>query len=301
MNIGLQQIDPFKGFPNLALMKISAYYKSRGDCVEWYNPFARRYDIVYVSKVFSFSKETGEAYNADKVIKGGSGYDIQVSDGREVFRKRQTDLPKEIEHVFPDYSLYGIKDTAYGFLTRGCPRRCEFCIVKDKEGVVSYKVADVEEFWNGQKNIEFLDPNFFACKDWEELSEQIIRTRANINFNQGIDLRMLTESKCEAIAKMKIKTLHCAFDRYQDKDVILQKMSLLRKYYKGSVMVYVLCNYDTTIEQDLDRVYLLRDLKCDPYVMLYQKENADILHRRMQRWCNNKIIFKSCKSFEDYR
>ena len=116
--------------------------------MEWYHPFTDRYDRVYVSKVFSTTPDYDLCINADEVIRGGSGYEISLRDGKEIYSKK-ADLPYEVEHIYPDYSLYGIEDTAYGFLTRGCPRGCEFCIVGAKEGRKSVKVAELSEFWRG--------------------------------------------------------------------------------------------------------------------------------------------------------
>ena len=144
MKIGLIDVDGSR-FPNLALMKISAWHKSIGDSVEWYTPF-EHYNRVYVSKVFSFSEDWREPINADEVIRGGSGYAITLKDGREQYNATaDKPLPYEVEHIYPDYSIYPMytKDTAYGFLTRGCPRGCGFCHVAAKEGGVSHKVADL--------------------------------------------------------------------------------------------------------------------------------------------------------------
>ena len=132
--IGLIDVDSSR-FPNLALMKLSAYHRLRGDSVEWYSPFGERYDKVYMSKVFSFTPDYDLAINANEVIKGGTGYCINLENGVEVFNTdKDLILRNDIEHIYPDYSLYNITDTAYGFLTRGCPRGCQFCIVKNKEG-----------------------------------------------------------------------------------------------------------------------------------------------------------------------
>lgn len=141
MNIGLIDVDSHN-FPNLALMKISAYHKGRGDSVEWWNGL-KHYDIVYKSRVFTdtYSQDIDYCINADQVIKGGTGYDLKNK------------LPNEIEHQFPDYHLYsGGGHKAYGYLTRGCPRSCKFCIVSQKEGN-THTVADLDEFWRGQKEI----------------------------------------------------------------------------------------------------------------------------------------------------
>lgn len=142
-------------FPNLALMKLSAWHKAQGDEVSWYMG-VEWYDVVYISKVFSDTPESRECIQASKVIRGGSGYCIKLVDGREVWQEPKDanfmhTLPYEVEHIMPDYSLYGITDTAYGFLSRGCPRGCHFCHVEAKEGRKSYKVADLTEWWGGAK------------------------------------------------------------------------------------------------------------------------------------------------------
>jgi len=155
MKIGLIDLDGHR-FPNIPLMKISAWHKSQGDSVEWYQPmFSGHMDKVYMSKVFSFTPDYEWPIDADEVIKGGSGYCIELVNGKEVYHsERDRNLPDEVEHMFPDYGLYGITDTAYGFLTRGCPRGCGFCHVASKEGKCSRKVANLSEFFRGgvQKN-----------------------------------------------------------------------------------------------------------------------------------------------------
>ena len=155
MRIGLIDVDGHN-YPNLALMKLSAWHKQRGDKVEWYNVFAEHYHVVYMSKVFSFTPDYGHVItNADKVIRGGTGYAIHGAGGEHYNQHEDHALASPIEHIYPDYSIYGITDTAYGFLTRGCPRGCKFCIVGKKEGLCSRKVADLAEFWGG-KNRWFL-------------------------------------------------------------------------------------------------------------------------------------------------
>lgn len=194
-------------FPNLALMKLSAFHKSRGDHVQWFNPLEmKHFDRAYLSKVFSFTPDFDYFIDADEIIKGGTGYAIEIKDGRECFDKaKHGNLPEEIEHTFPDYSLYGITDTAYGFMSRGCPRGCGFCHVKDKEGLKSYKVANLSEFWNRQKYIELMDPNTLACSEWCDILGQLADSGATVNFNQGVDIRLMTEAKAEAKEKLKLK------------------------------------------------------------------------------------------------
>lgn len=151
--IGIIDVDGGNRFPNLALMKISAWHKGIGDTVEWYDPmFSGHFDKVYLSKVFSFTPDFDYPIDADEVERGGTGYCISLVNGKEVFdQSKNKNLPYEIEHIYPDYSIYPelTKDTAYGFLTRGCPRGCDFCIVEKKEGRCSVKVADLSEFWRG--------------------------------------------------------------------------------------------------------------------------------------------------------
>ena len=306
MKIGLIDVDGHN-FPNLALMKLSAWHKSQGDSVEWYQPmFSGHMDKVYMSKVFSFTPDYEYFVDADEIIRGGSGYAITLESGKEVYNKNlDAPLPDEIEHMYPDYSIYNITDTAYGFLSRGCPRGCSFCHVAAKEGRKSYKVADLSEFWSGQKNIVLCDPNILACRDWKDLMQQLIDSKAWIDINQGLDIRLMTAEKAEMIKQMKVKELHFAWDRYHDKDIIVPKLKELKAITKLDIrklIVYVLCNYDTTLEQDLERIYTLRELGYWAYVMLYDKEHIPRGHtyKKLQRWVNNRFIFAKCKTFEDY-
>lgn len=308
MRIGLIDVDNHN-FPSIPLMKISAYHKKQGDTVEWYEPlFSGHMDRVYVSKVFSFTPDYPYYIDADEVIKGGTGYAISMRGGRETYDKSMDKpLSDEIEHIYPDYSLYPqyTKDTAYGFLTRGCPRGCSFCHVKEKEGQCSYKVADLKEFWNCQKNIVLCDPNILACKDHMELLQQLADSKAKVNFNQGLDIRLINDRNLELLKQIRIESIHFAFDRWQDKDII---ESRLRKFVKetgynrgkGKVVCYILVNYDTTLEQDFYRIQLCRELNISPYPMIYDKEHADGIYRKIKRWCN-PLIFWHCPTFEEYK
>ena len=282
-------------FPNLALMKISAWHKSQGDKVEWCFPLDH-YDIVYQSKVFDETYSPGINWTpmADRIIKGGTGYGLDNT------------LPYEIEHIYPDYSLYPdlTKDTAYGFLTRGCPRGCKFCIVASKEGRKSYKVADLSEFWRGQKNISLLDPNILACREHLELLEQLAESKAYVNFNQGLDIRLTNEKNIELINRIKVKEIHFAWDNAEDdlKPYFEQYKSLAKHKPHGHYgTVYCLTNFGSTMEQNLYRIYTLRDLGYAPYVMVYDKPNAPREIKDLQRWCNNRLIFRSCENFENYK
>lgn len=308
MKVGLIDVDGHN-FPNIPLMKLSAWHKNIGDSVEWYNPlFSGHMDRVYMSKVFSFTQDYEYFIDADEVIRGGSGYCIETVDGREIYHKeRDTVLPPEIEHIYPDYDLYPelCKDTAYGFLTRGCPRGCDFCHVEAKEGRCSHKVADLSEFWRGQKNIVLCDPNLIACKDWKDLVQQLIDSKAKVNINQGIDIRIMNDEKAEKIGQLRVDSVHFAWDRYEDKDLIVPKFKMFKEitgWRARKTSVFVLTNFNTTIEQDLERIYTLRDLDYDPYVMVYDKQhtNSRDTVRLLQRYVNNRKIFKTIKRFEDY-
>lgn len=291
-------------FPNLPLMKLSAWHKQQGDAVEWYNPLTAWLnppDKVYMSKVFTFTPDYPHPINAKEIVRGGTGY---------FYPDGGLKLPDEIEVIYPDYEIYysripEVKNTAYGFLTRGCPRGCDFCIVGKKEGKCSVKVADLKTFWRGQKNIVLLDPNITACRDWRELFRQLVDSKAWVDFSQGLDIRMMTREKAEMLKQMKIKQIHFAWDRYEDKESIVPKFKMFQEltgwgYWK--MAVYVLCNFNTAFEQDLERIYTIRDLGYNPYVMIYNKENIPQGHRlkHLQRWVNNRIIFRSCEKFEDY-
>ena len=291
MKIGLIDVDSHN-WPNLCLMKLSAYHKARGDTVEWWTPEGT-YDLVYKSRVFTdaYSKDTLVVPNAAHVICGGTGYGPGPN------------LPDAVEHTRPDYALYPqFPGTAYGFLTRGCPRNCGFCIVSGKEGRQSRQVADLFEFWDGQKEIKLLDANLLACPDHERLLLQLADSRAWVDFSQGLDVRLITPDNVALLNRVRTKAVHFAWD---DPSMDLTsyfrrflELSSIRDYRKR--IVYVLTNYGSTHEQDLYRVETLRDMGYDPYVMIYDKPNAPLPTRRLQQWVNNKRIFHVVKVFADY-
>lgn len=295
MKIGLIDVDGHN-YPNLALMKLSAWHKAQGDEVEWWWGFSE-YDRVYMSKVFdeTYTPDIPEPLNAKEIVKGGTGYGLDNK------------LPDEIEHIYPDYLLYPelTKDTAYGFLTRGCPRGCHFCIVAGKEGRKSVKVADLSEWWNGQKNIVLMDANILACSQHGELLQQLIDSKAWVDINQGMDCRLLTKQNIEAINRLKLREIHFAWDYMRESKVVLRGLELYaslatRKPHGRYATVYCLTNYDTTMEENLYRIYTLRDMGYDPYVMIYDKPHAPREVRLLQRWCNNRLIFRAEPDFNKY-
>ena len=173
----------------------------------------------------------------------------------------------------------------------------------NKEGRCSCKVADLDEFWKGQKNLVLCDPNLLACPDHKDLLQQLIDSKARIDINQGMDIRLVTDKNIDLIRQLKLKTVHFAFDRWQDKDVIEPRLRLFKEatgYGRTKVSVYILTNFDTTIEQDLYRIELCRELGFQPYPMIYDKEHCDPIYRKIQRYCN-PVIFWSLNSFEEYK
>ena len=295
MKIGLIDVDGHN-YPNLALMKLSTWHKAQGDEVEWWWGFSE-YERVYMSKVFdeTYTPDIPEPLNAKEIVKGGTGYGLDIK------------LPDEIEHIYPDYSLYPelTKDTAYGFLTRGCPRGCHFCIVAGKEGRKSIKVADLSEWWNGQKNIVLMDANILACSQHGELLQQLIDSKAWVDINQGMDCRLLTKQNIEAINRLKLREIHFAWDYMRESKAVLRGLELYaslatRKPHGRYATVYCLTNYDTTMEENLYRIYTLRDMGYDPYVMIYDKPHAPREVRLLQRWCNNRLIFRAEPDFNKY-
>lgn len=306
MKIGLYDVDS-KNFPNLPLMKISAYHKNMGDEVEFIN-FLEHYDRVYVSKVFGdeYSQMDDTVIQADEVIYGGTGFAITIENGKEVFHKeRHTLLPQEIEHIYPDYSLYPTltKNKAYGFLTRGCCNNCAYCIVSEKEGLCSYKVADLSEWWRGQKEIVLLDPNILACREKKSLLQQLVDSNAKVDFTQGLDARFLTPSIAEMLKQIKTKTWHFAFDFMKNEKQIIKGLQTfidIVKPDRRNAKVYVLTNYDTSFEEDYYRVNKIKELGLCPDIRIYRKNTAPRITRDLQRWCNNRFVYESVPDFMDY-
>ena len=292
MRIGLIDVDSHN-FPNLALMKLSAYHKACGDTVEWHWGF-NHYDRVYMSKVFdeTYSPDVLSPANAAEVVRGGTGYGLDNK------------LSAEIEQMYPDYSLYPelTEYTSYGFLSRGCPRHCGFCIVSEKEGRHSYKVSDLSAFHTSQKNIKLLDPNILACPEHMQLLEQLAESHAWVDFTQGLDIRLITDSNIAVLNRIKTKQLHFAWDNPKEDLRPLfrhfQETTTIKLTRKKSV--YVLTNFNSTHEEDLYRITVLRDMDFDPYVMIYNKPSAPKVTKQLARWCNNRRIFRIVHDFKDY-
>lgn len=271
--------------PNIALMQLSTYHKQLGDDVNWYNPMLDREDTdrLYESQLFDFTEPFGYYPNCE-IVKGGTGIDIKKH------------LPKEIEQIRElDYSLYPDCDYSMQFYSRGCIRKCPFCVVHDKEGYIQ----GVEPYRlnpNG-KHLEILDNNFFANPDWREAVKDILSTKQKVNLH-GVDVRIMDQEQAEALNRMKHKgQIHIAWDIPQmDLRPKLEEVTKYIKPYK--LMCYVLIGYDSTPEQDLYRVETLRELKIDPFVMPFNK--ADEYQRKFARYVNMKAVFKTV-AWKDYR
>jgi len=304
MKIGLIDVDGHN-FPNLPLMKLAAYHRRRGDEVEFWQPLFR-YDVVYKSKVFTFTPDMAYMPMADAIYYGGTGYKppglLERQRDKEIQHAYISELPPEVERITPDYSLYPQYSEAYGFLTRGCPRNCSFCIVTQKEGCASKRVADLREFWTGQKTIKLLDPNLLACMERERVLKQLADSGAWVDFTQGLDIRLIDKDVIELLNRVKVKIHHFAWDNPAEdltpQFTFFAEHTNIKDHRRRGV--YVLTNFTSTHAEDLARVYTLRDLGFDPYVMIFDKETAPQETRYLQRWVNNKRIFKTVRTFKEY-
>lgn len=290
MRIGLLAVD--SDYPNIALMKISTYHKSIGDDVEWYNPLSH-YDKAYFSKIFTFTPDYGYYVNADKVEKGGTGYNICKV------------LPEYIDKIYPDYGLYPSidKNTAYGFLTRGCPNRCPWCIVPDKEGNIK-PYMDVEEVAKDRKNLILMDNNILACDYGIEQINKIIKNKYRVDFNQGLDARLVTDDIAKLLSKVRwIKRIRFGCDTPGQVNDVKKAVSLLDKHgYKGEIFLYCIIR---NLRETYDRIMAFQPnkryvIQAQPYRPLtHEPWSIPQWQKDMAHWANRKELFKSC-DFKDF-
>ena len=284
MRVGIAQIDG--KWPNLALMKLSAWHKARGDDVTIANGL-ERYDILYASKVFAFTPDWDSYPIADRIVRGGSGFDMTL------------ELPEEVEHMMPDYGLFNV-ERAMGFTTRGCARKCQFCIVPVKEGRIR-RHAPISEFWAGQREVCLMDNNLTAAPD--VLAEDCAFIREHnltVDFHQGLDARLITDAMAREIASVRhAGRIHFAWDSMAVEEPVLEGLRIMSQYVNShKLTVYVLIGFDTTPEEDYYRVMKLHELGYESFVMPFNK--SDTYQRRFTRWVNAKPAFKSVK-WEDYK
>lgn len=287
MKIGLVNVDGTL-YPNVALMRISSYYKDKGHSVEWALPF-ERYDKVFRSKVFTFTPDIDIPYFCEEVECGGTGYSITKK------------LPEEIDRYRNlDYSLYPNCQISVQFYSRGCIRKCPFCLVSEKEG----RIKSVDPFsWNPRaKMIDVLDNNFFANHNWAFAVEHLRETGLPVKLS-GVDVRILTAEQCQALNSLKLSGLvHIAWDLC-DFDLRPQ-IDLLTKYVKTwKIACYVLVGFNTTPEQDLFRLNYLKEKGIVPFVQPYRDyqnhRKVSQYEKDLARWANRKELFRSM-DFADY-
>lgn len=202
----------------------------------------------------------------------------------------------------PDYGLYGITDDAYGYLTRGCPRGCDFCHVAGMQGRMSHTVARLSEFWNGQKTIHLNDPNILACREWEMHFDDLAKSKARVDFNQGLDVRLLTEEKALKLNEIKYTSIHFAWDRYEDhlEDKLTIAKERLKRNSRALISVYILTNSGSTFEQDVERVEFVKSIGFQPYVMVYRQSTASKELRKLKRYANNPFVCWATPTWEAY-
>lgn len=259
--IGLISVDSHR-YPNLALMKLSAYHKAMGDTVEWVEPLYWDYDRVYQSKIFTFSPDYDRTFPCE-VIKGGTGYDIH------------SHLPDEIDRLQPDYTIYPTIDrhTAYGFLTRGCPNKCPWCIVPEKEGAI-HPYMDVEEIAiDGRTNLILMDNNILACDYGLTQIEKIVDNRYRVDFNQAMDARLVTDEVAALLARVRwIKYVRFGCDTPAQISACERAISLMRSHgFSGYFFLYCILTGD--FSESFARVnywHEKRDWKILPFAQPYR-------------------------------
>lgn len=282
---GLLQVDGI--YPNLALMHQGAWLQSQG--VQVSRIMALEQDkckTIYASKVF---QDSYMGYVRSDAIRGGTGWQDW---------KTLPDLEPEAEHTYPAYGMFGC-DYAMGFLTRGCVRKCPFCVVPDKEGRIRHH-SHLSEWWRGQDRIRLLDANITASPDVLGYLEELAASKAQVEFSQGLDARLITPEIVQALVKVRRwGYLHTAWDWPDGESAVMPGMRMLRDALPSkAVTAYVLIGYNTTPEQDLYRVMRLREEKINPFVMPFDK--TDKYQRTFARWVNMQAVFKSC-TWNEYR
>lgn len=313
-------------FPNLACEKISGYHKSRGNNVVLKLDYdeLNKFDQVFISKVFTDTDFPENIKETEQIHLGGTGF----------FFDKAPNLPDEIEHHMPDYRLYDdwianevekarnergedfnesrfmvqfkeYTDYSIGFVTRGCFRKCKFCVNQKYDHVFPH--SPLSEFYDAsRKKICLLDDNFFGCPEWKPLLNEIIETGKSYKFKQGMDERILTEAKAKMLFNSKYDGDYTfAFDNIADYDKIHRKLEMIRRYTNStSVKFYVLVGFESTDAKDIEnafkRIALLMRYRCLPYIMRFQDKNYSpwkeseyrSLYVTMARWCNQPSIFK---------
>jgi len=278
-------VDVDSKIPNLALMKLSAYHKSKGDEVGFN---VNDPDKVYASIIFKKHAISPIMlrlqYPDAEVVIGGCGQDLSLT------------LPDEVEYIKPDYTLYDM-DYSMGFTTRGCIRNCYFCIVPKKEGMIRIN-QHPKEFHDERFNkIIMLDNNILAKPNWFfEITDWFIKNDLKIDFNQGMDIRLLTKDIAERLYELKREsTWKFAFDSIESKKEVIRGIDLLKDAginTKQHLSFYVYCHDNSMFEEALERCNILRERRCNSFVM-FNIDNNDRSHhvRNLQRWANRRFAY----------
>lgn len=279
MEVGLVQVDG--KYPNLALMKSATWYEQQGHKVKIYDPLFDHPDLILASKIFDFTPDYQYFPEGVPVVRGGIDYDIK------------SELPPETENCCPHYELFGC-DYAMGFTTRGCIRKCKFCKVPEKEGHIR-AVGDIYDFWRGQKQLMLLDNNLTAMPEqFERICKQLTKEKIITDFNQGLDIRLINADMAKLLSKVRLwKQIHFAFDNVGLESAVRRGIEILTSngVAHHKIMFYVLIGFDSTPEEDIYRVELLRSLKVDPFVMPFNKNRC--YQRNFTRWVEHKATFKT--------
>jgi len=251
----------YKAFPNLALMKLSAWHKTRGDTVFLNFPLCQP-NITYASCVFTWNAKRQAGLDA---IMGGSGIDLKAA------------LEPEIEHLMPDYYLYPNTNFSLGFTSRGCIRKCPFCIVPEKEGGIQ-PWASIYEFWDRRhKKVILLDNNLLACPNWRETLSDLAKEGIETDFNQGLDIRLLDDEKARYLKSIKAKVLRFAFDDVVYEKAVCKGIELLLKQGISArkLSFYVLTGFNSVSAEDaIERVKILQSYDVDIYPMIYKGKDG---------------------------
>lgn len=290
MKVGLVAVDGHNNFPNLALMRLSAWHKSCGDQVEWWNGF-EHYDRVYQSKVFTFTPDFDSVINADEIITGGTGY------------KDYGTLPPEVEAMPPDYSIYPQFKRGIGFLTRGCIRQCPWCLVPHKEGKIR-PAADWEEIRRpDSREIVFLDNNVLASDFGLEQIDRMGGKPTWVDFNQGLDARLIISETAKLLARLHwIRFIRMSCDTNDMLPVVERAAAYLREAgaAPSCFWAYVLVR---DVEDAHQRVMTLREMGIEPFAQPYWDYDGgepNLEQKAFARWVNHRAILHSC-TWEDYQ
>lgn len=294
MNIGLIAVD--SDYPNIALMKISTWHKSQGDLVEWYNPFDQ-YDIVYMSKIFSFTPDYGQwITNTKHIRKGGTGYDLYSV------------LPEEMEFVVPDYSIYPSIDnkTAYGFLTRGCPNKCKWCVVPRKEGNIRPYMDVNDVAVDGRTNLVLMDNNVLASDYGIMQIQKIIYRQYRVDFNQALDARLVTNDIAKLLAKVRwIDVIRFGCDTPRQVEECEEAMNMIDSYRKNPAQYLMYTMIGNDFDEALNRLSHWKTFK-RVRIVAQPFRDVDNPHqivpqwqKDMARWAMRREIYTTC-DFKDY-